>query len=106
MTGRIDSWCNMWADANVGWDMVSSSLLVSVWCSGVGRLAWLQVKNVKAGLPQRTSLISPGQAGKEGLKGSLNLEMLQDSFHCVLWLLLKGRKADVDWMLQHHWLSP
>eukprot|EP00064_Thunnus_orientalis_P014659 superscaffoldBa00002579_g14706 len=107
MTGRmrLESWCHIWADVSVAWDSVSSTLLVSVRCNGVGRLVWEQVRRVEGGLPHKTSLTVHGKAGKDGLRGSLGLENQQDSLHCLLSVLLKNHKAEVGWTLQHHWAS-
>ncbi|KAI4809707.1 hypothetical protein KUCAC02_018573, partial [Chaenocephalus aceratus] len=107
LTGRmkLESWCNIWADVNVAWDSLTSSLLLSVRCKGVGRLTWVQVRRVEGGVPQKTSLTVNGLAGKDGFTCSLGLESVKDSCQCFLSVLLKDRKADVGWTLQHHWAS-
>ncbi|KAM7401003.1 hypothetical protein PAMA_005280 [Pampus argenteus] len=107
LTGRVrlESWCHMWADIGVAWDSVSSTLLVSVRCNGLGRLVWEQVRRVEDGVPHKSSLTMHGQAGKDGLRGSLGLENQQDSLHSLLSVLLKDHKAEVGWTLQHHWAS-
>ncbi|XP_054870046.1 uncharacterized protein LOC111586552 isoform X1 [Amphiprion ocellaris] len=102
---RLESWCHIWADVSAEWDSVSSSLLVSVRCTGVGRLAWVQAGSIEGNIPHKTSLNVYGQAGKDRLKGSLSFENQQDSLHCLLSVLLKDLKAEVDWSLQHHWAS-
>lgn len=102
---RLESWCHVWADVSVTWDSITSNLLVSVRCKGVGRLVWMQVGRVEGGVPHKTSLTIRGQAGKDGLKGFLGLENVQDSFQCLLSALLKDQKAEVGWTLQHHWAS-
>uniref|UniRef100_UPI003AABB2CD uncharacterized protein n=1 Tax=Centroberyx gerrardi TaxID=166262 RepID=UPI003AABB2CD len=102
---RLESWCHVWVDVSGAWDSVSSSLLVSVRCGGVGRLVWMQVRGSEGGAPHRTSLAIRGRAGKDGLKGSLGLENQQDSLQCLLSVLLKDHKAEVGWTLQHHWAS-
>ncbi|KAM7379044.1 hypothetical protein PAMP_004619 [Pampus punctatissimus] len=107
LTGRVrlESWCHMWADIGMTWDSVSSTLLVSVRCNGVGRLVWEQVRRVEDGVPHKSSLTIHGQAGKDGLRGSLGLENQQDSLHSLLSVLLKDHKAEVGWTLQHRWAS-
>lgn len=107
MTGRMrtESWCHIWADVSVGWDSITSSLLVSARCNGVGRLVWVQVGRVEGGVPHKTSLTIHGQAGKDGLRGSLDLQSEHDSFQCLLSVLLKDQKAEFGWTLQHHWAS-
>lgn len=107
VTGRVrlESWCHVWADVSVALGSVSSSLLVSVRCNRVGRLVWEQVRTVEGDVPHKTSLTVHGQAGKDGLRGSLGLENQQDSIHCLLSVLLKDHKAEVGWTLQHHWAS-
>ncbi|KAK1879652.1 hypothetical protein KUDE01_027769, partial [Dissostichus eleginoides] len=107
LTGRmkLESWCNIWADVNVNWDSLTSSLLLSVRCKGVGRLTWVQVRRVEGGVPQKTSLTVNGLAGKDGFTCSLGLESVKDSCQCFLSVLLKDRKAEVGWTLQHHWAS-
>lgn len=102
---RLESWCHIWADVSAAWDSITSSLLLSVRCKGVGRLVWVQVRRVEGGVPLKTSLTVHGQAGKDGLKGSLGLENEHDSFQCLLSVLLKDQKAEVGWTLQHHWAS-
>ncbi|XP_032388090.1 uncharacterized protein LOC116699543 isoform X1 [Etheostoma spectabile] len=107
MTGRmrLESWCHIWADVSVEWDSISSGLFLSVRCKGVGRLVWVQVRRVEGGVPHKTSLTLHGQAGKDGLKGSLGLEHEQDFCQCLLSVLLNAQKAEVGWTLQHHWAS-
>lgn len=107
MTGRMrfESLCDIWADVSVAWNSVTSTLLVSARCKGVGRLVWVHVGRVEGGEPQKTSLIIYGQVGTDGFKVSLGLENKHDSFQCILSLLLKGQKADFGWTLQHHWAS-
>lgn len=107
ITGRMrfGSGCHIWADVSATWNSVTSSLLVSVRCTGVGRLVWAGVGRVEGGVPHKTSLIINGKVGSDGLKGSLGLENDHDSFQCVLSLLLKGQKAKFGWTLQHHWAS-
>lgn len=107
LTGRIrlQSWCHIWADISVAWDSLNSSLLVSVQCKGVGRLVWVQVSNNEGGVPDKASLTIHGHTGKDGLKGSLGLENQKDSLQCLLSVLLKDQKAEVSWILQHHWAS-
>lgn len=107
LTGRVrlESLCHIWADVNVAWDSVSSSLLLSVRCNGVGRLVWEQVRRIEEGMLHKTFLTIHGQAGRDGLRGSLALENQQDSLHCLLSILLKDHKAEVGWTLQHHWAS-
>lgn len=107
MTGRmrLESWCHIWADVSVALDSISSSLLVSLRCKGVGRLVWVQVGRVERGVPHKTALTIHVQAGKDGLKGSLGLENEHDSLQCVLSVLLKEKKAEFGWTLQHHWAS-
>lgn len=107
LTGRVrlESLCHIWADVNVAWDSVSSSLLLSVRCNGVGRLVWEQVRRIEMGVLHKTSLTIHGQTGKDGLRGSLALENQQDSLHCLLSILLKDHKAEVGWTFQHHWAS-
>lgn len=65
----------------------------------------MQVGRVEGGVTHKTSLTIHGQAGKDGLKGSLGLENEQDSFQCLLSILLKDQKTEVGWTLQHHWAS-
>lgn len=107
MTGRmrVESWCNIWADVSAAWDSITSSLLVSVRCNGVGRLVWVQVGRAEGVVPHKTSLTVHGQAGKDGLKGSLALENEPDSLQCLLLILLKDQKAEVGWTFQHQWAS-
>lgn len=107
VTGRIrlESWCHIWADVRVVWDSVSSSLLVSVKCKRVEKLVWVQAGNIQGGVPHKTLLTINGQAGEDGLKGSLGLKSQQDSLQCHLSVLLKDQKAEVSWILQHHWIS-
>ncbi|KAF7669802.1 hypothetical protein LDENG_00124500 [Lucifuga dentata] len=107
ITGRmkLESWCHIWADVSVAWDSVRSSLLVSFQCKGVGRLVWVQVRRSEGGFSHKTSLTIHGQAGKDGIKGSLGLENQEDSLQCLWSVLLKDRKAEVVWILQHHWAS-
>ncbi|XP_063741936.1 uncharacterized protein LOC134865985 [Eleginops maclovinus] len=107
LTGRmkLESWCNIWADVNVAWDSINSSLLLSVRCKGVGRLTWVQVRRVEGSEPQKTSLTVNGLAGKDGFTCSLGLENEKDSCQCFLSVLLKDRKAEVGWTLHHHWAS-
>lgn len=107
VTGRVTlaSWCHIWADVSVVWDSVSSSLLVSMRCKGVGRLVWEAVRRVEGGLLHKTSLTVHGQAGKDGFKGSLGLENQQDFLHSTLSALLKDQAAEVGWTLKHQWTS-
>ncbi|XP_068456308.1 uncharacterized protein [Clinocottus analis] len=107
VTGRmmLESWCHVWADVIVAWDSITSSLLLSFRCSGLGRLAWVQVRRVGGGVSRKTSLTVHGQAGKDGLKGALDFKNEQDSCHCFISALLKDQKADVEWTLRHHWAS-
>lgn len=107
LTGRVrlESWCRIWADVSAMWDSSSSSLLVSVRCKGMGKLVWVQAKNIQGSVPHQTFLTIHGQAGEHGLKGSLGLENQQDSLQCLLSVLLKDQKAEVSWILQHHWSS-
>lgn len=102
---RLESWCHIWADISVAWDSITSSVLLSGRCSGVGRLSWVQVRRVEGGVLHKTSLTVHGQAGKDGLKGSLGLENEQDSCQCLLSVLLKDQKVEVGWTLQHPWAS-
>lgn len=104
LTGRmmLESWCHIWADIIVAWDSITSSLLLSFRCKGLGRLAWVQVSRLDGGISHKTSLTIHGQAGKGGLKASLDLENEQDSCHCLMSALLRDQKAEVDWTLQHH----
>ncbi|TKS80112.1 putative uncharacterized protein LOC400499 [Collichthys lucidus] len=105
MTGRmrVESWCNIWADVSAAWDSITSSLLVSVRCNGVGRLVWVQVRRAEGVVPHKTSLTVHGQAWKDGLKGSLALENEPDSLQCLLLIVLKDQKAEVGWTFQHQW---
>lgn len=105
VTGRatLESWCHIWADVNAASDTVSSSLLVSARCKGVGRLVWELVWRDKDGAPVKTSLTAHGQAGKDGFKGSLGLENQQDFLQCVFSALLKDRRAALAWTFQHQW---
>lgn len=107
VTGRIrlENWCHIWIDAGVEWDSLSSSLLVSVRCTGVWRLVWVQVRSTEGGIPHKTSLTAHGQTGNDRLKASLSIENQQDSLQCLMSVLLKGSKAEVGWNLQHHWAS-
>lgn len=102
---RLESWCRIWADVSIVWDSVSSSLLVSVRCTGMGKLVWVQTRNIQGGVPHKTFLTIHGQAGEHGLKGSLGLENQQDSLQCLLSVLQKDQKTEVSWILQHHWAS-
>lgn len=107
ITGRIrfEGWCNVWADAAVALNSVSSSLLVSARCKGVGRLVWLYYGSDEEGEQQKTSLTIQGQRGANGLKGSLGLENGFNSLQIILSALLKGQKANFGCTLQHHWAS-
>ncbi|XP_069367779.1 uncharacterized protein [Paralichthys olivaceus] len=107
VTGRVrlESWCHIWTDVTVAWNSVSSSLLVSVRCKGVGRLVWVQVMDIEGDEPHKTSLTVHGQAERDGFKGSLGLENQQDSLQCLMSVLLKDQKAEVSWTLQHQWTS-
>lgn len=102
---RLERWCHIWADFSVASGSVSASLLVSLRCKGLGRLVWVQVGHGEGGLSHKTSLTIHGQAGKGGLKASLGIEHQQDSLQCLLSVLLKDRKAEVGWNLQHQWPS-
>lgn len=107
MTGRVrlESWCHIWADFNMAWGSVNTSLLVSARCKGVGRLVWVQVGSIDGGVTHKMSLTVHGQAGGDGLKGFLGLENQQDSLQCLLSALRKDQKAEISWTLQHHWAS-
>lgn len=107
ITGRVrfESWCNIWADAAVVLDSVTSTLLASARCKGVGRVVWLYYGSDEGGEEQKTSLIIQGQGGANGLKGSLGLENGFDSLQILLSALLKGRKASFGCTLQHGWAS-
>ncbi|CAK6952249.1 uncharacterized protein LOC121908222 isoform X2 [Scomber scombrus] len=107
LTGRVrlESMCHIWADVNVARDSVSSSLLLSVRCNGVGRLVWEQVRRIEEGMLHKNFLTIYGQAGRDGLRGSLALDNQQDSLHCLLSILRKDHKAEMGWSLQHHWAS-
>lgn len=107
VTGRIrsESWCNIWADAAVMLNSVSSTLLASARCKGVGRLVWLYYGSAEGGEQQKTSLTIKGQRGANGLKGSLGLENGFNSLQIMLSALLKGQKAYFGCTLQHHWAS-
>lgn len=107
VTGRIrlESWCNIWADAAVRLNSVSSTLSASARCKGVGRLVWLYDASAEGGGQQKTSLSIQGQRGANGLKGSLGLESGFNSLQILLSALLKGRKADFGCTLQHQWAS-
>lgn len=102
---RVESWCHIWADVSMEWDSASSSVLVSMRCTGVGRLAWVQVGRFEGGVLHKTSLNVHGQAGKDRLKGYLSFENQQDSLQWLLSVLLKDYKAELGWNLQHHWAS-
>lgn len=102
---RLESWCHIWADVGVVWDSVSSSLLVSVRCKGMGKLVWVQTRKIQGGVPHKTLLTVHGQAGEHGLKGSLGLEHQQDSLQCLLSVLQKAQKTEVSGILQHQWAS-
>lgn len=105
--GRIkfDSWCHIWADVSVALDSVTLTLLASVRCKGFGRLVWLNVRSAEQGVDQKTSLTLSGQVGTDGVKGSLGLENELDSLQCILSVLMKGRKVEFGWTLQHQWAS-
>lgn len=107
MTGRmrLESWCHFWADISTAWDSVTSSLLVSVRCTGMGKLVWVHVGGVEGNIQQKTSLTIQGQAGRDGLRSILGLENGHGSLQCLLSVLLKHQKAEFDWTLQHHWAS-
>lgn len=107
ITGRVrfESGCNIWADAAVVLNSVSSTLLVSARCKGVGRLEWLYYGSDEGGRQQRSSLTVQGQRGANGLKGSLELENGFDSLQVRLSALLTGRRANFGCTLQHHWAS-
>lgn len=107
ITGRIrfESWCNIWADAAVVLNSVSSTLLVSARCKLLGRLVWVYYGSDEGDEQQKTSLTIRGQRGPNGLKGSLGLENGFDSLQILLSALLKGHKADFGCTLQHHWAS-
>lgn len=102
---RFESGCHIWADVSAAWNSITSSLLVSVRCTGVGRLVWARVGRVEGGVPHKTSLTINGKVGTDGLKGSLALGNDHDSLQCILSVLLKGQKAEFGWSLQHHWAS-
>lgn len=97
--------CIIWTDATVVWDSVSSSLWMSVRCTGLGKMVWVQVSDTDGGAPHKTSLSLHGQLQKSGLKGSLEIENQQDSLQCLLSVLLKKQRAEVNLTLQHHWSS-
>lgn len=107
ITGRVrfESWCNIWADAAVVLDSVTSTLLASARCKGVGRVVWLYYGSDEGGGRQKTSLIIQGQGGANGLKGSLGFENGSDSLQIQLSALLKGQKANFGCTLQHGWAS-
>lgn len=107
ITGRIrlESWCNIWADAAVVLNSVSLTLLASARCKGAGRLEWSYYGSDEAGQQQKTSLTVRGQRGANGLKGSLGFENGFDSLRIILSALLKGPKANFGCALQHHWAS-
>jgi len=102
---RLESWCNIWAGASVEWNTIISSLSVSIRCTGVGRLVWVQIGNTEGVVPHKTSLTVHVQAGKDGLKGSLSFINQEDSIQSLLAVLLKEQKAEVGWNLLHHWDS-
>ncbi|CAB1444060.1 unnamed protein product [Pleuronectes platessa] len=106
-TGRVslESWCHIWADVTVAWNSISSSLLASLKCKGVGRLVWVLVRDIEGDPPHKTSLTIHGQAERDGFKGSLGLENQQDSLQCLMSALLKDQKAEVSWTMQHYWTS-
>lgn len=105
LTGRIrfEGRCNIWAAAVL--NSVSSTLLVSARCKGVGRLVWLYYGRDEAGEQQKTSLSIQGQRVANGLRGSLGLENGFDSLQITLSALLKGQKANFGCTLHHHWAS-
>lgn len=102
---RLKSRCHIWADISVMWHSISSSLLLSVQCKGVGKLVWVQAKDVQEGVPHKTVLTIHGQAGDDGLKGSLSLVSQQDSLQCLLSVLLKDEKVELSWTFHHNWAS-
>lgn len=107
ITGRIrfENWCNIWADAAVVLNSVSSTLLVSARCKGVGRLVWSYYGSGEEGEQQKSSLTIQGQRGTNGLKGSLALENGFNSLQIRLSVLLKGHKANFGCTLHHDWAS-
>lgn len=102
---RLERWCDVWADVGVALNSVSSTLLVSARCKGVGRLVWLHYSGDEGGGQRKTSLTIQGQRGANGLKGSLGLENGLDALQILLSALLKGQRADFGCTLQHHWAS-
>lgn len=107
ITGRLrfEHWCDIWADVGITLNSVSSTVLVSARCKGVGRLVWLHYGGNEGGEQQKTSLTIQGQKGANGLKGSLGLENGFDSLQLIISALLKGQRADFGCTLQHHWAS-
>ncbi|KAF3699111.1 putative uncharacterized protein LOC400499 [Channa argus] len=107
VTGQMssESWCHTWADISVALGSISSSLLVSVRCQGMGRLVWVHVRSIEGGMPHKSLLTIHGQEEEDGLKGSLGLESQKDSLQCLFSVLLKNQKFEVSSSLQHHWTS-
>ncbi|KAG7456895.1 hypothetical protein MATL_G00240760 [Megalops atlanticus] len=94
--------CYFVADVSAALDGATSSLVVSARCGGL-RVTWVQLREGEGG--GRTSLTVLGQAGRNGVRGSLGLEKDEDSLHCQASLLLLEKRADVGWTLQHRWAS-
>lgn len=100
---KFDSWCHVWTDVSAALGSVTVGLQGSARCKGFGRLLWLNVRRAEEGGEQKTSLTLNTQVGTDGLKGFLGLENEHDSLRCTLLLLLKGRKVEFGWTLQHQW---
>lgn len=105
VTGRmsLERWCHILGDVRVVWDSLRSSLVVSLRCTGVGRLVWRQVKSIEGGRSHKASLTVHAQGGKDGLRGSLSLQNQHDFLQGLLSVSLKNHKAELGWRLQHQW---